>query len=216
MPSHVKRLFRKTLVLSLLAVALSRLSAGASFTPATPLNTPRKGHTATLLPNGNLLVTGGVGTNGNLAGVEMYQLATGAWINTNSMNIPRSYHTATMMPDGKVLIVGGSLSASTEIFDSRTGAWAGSGSMSVIRQYHAATLLNDGKVLIAGGQQGSAYASVEIYDPVAGTWTTTNSMGTPRSGFTATLLPNGQMGKWSLRDNVYKQAWGDLPSTVHQ
>ena len=65
-------------------------------------------HTATLLPNGKVLVAGGVVTAAILlASAELYDPATGTWTATGSLNTARYYHTATLLPNGKVLVAGG-------------------------------------------------------------------------------------------------------------
>ena len=69
----------------------------------------RFGHTATLLPNGEVLVVGGIGGNSTLDSdkVELYDPASGTWRVTGSLATGRYWHTATLLPDGKVLVAGG-------------------------------------------------------------------------------------------------------------
>ena len=69
--------------------------------------TARDFHTATLLPNGKVLVAGGANGSGFLASAELYDPATGTWSATGSLNTARYQHTATLLADGKVLVVGG-------------------------------------------------------------------------------------------------------------
>src|SRR5205085_334851 len=83
---------------------------------------PRYYHTATLLPDGKVLVTGGVGTAGGIgtASAELYDPATGTWRATTSLSAERLAHTATLLSDGKVLVVGGldhTALASAEVYD---------------------------------------------------------------------------------------------------
>ena len=75
------------------------------------LVTARYVHTATLLPNGQVLVAGGYGPDccTILASAELYDPATGAWTATGSMTTARVDHTATLLPNGQVLVAGGSL-----------------------------------------------------------------------------------------------------------
>jgi WD40 repeat protein len=172
-----------------------------SWSATGPMSTGRYGHTATLLPSGKVLVTGGYGTNGSLATTELYDPASGSWTLTGSLNTARNQHTATLLVNGKVLVAGGFGNASpfdlssAEIYDPATGLWTPTGSMAARRNYHTATLLANGMVLVAGGQNGFSgiLNTAEIYDPGAGSWTGTGSMNTVRDQHTATLLPNGKV-----------------------
>ena len=70
----------------------------------------RTGHTATLLPDGTVLVAGGQPCGKDdayLATAERYDPATGAWSAAGSMADPREGHTAALLSDGTVLVAGG-------------------------------------------------------------------------------------------------------------
>src|SRR5438477_12508515 len=69
------------------------------------LVTARYNHTATLLPNGKVLVAGRGGVN--RSETELYDPATGRWSNTGSLSVSRESHTATLLPSGKVLVAAG-------------------------------------------------------------------------------------------------------------
>jgi hypothetical protein len=161
----------------------------------------RYSHTATLLSNGQVLVSGGAGTAGaELASAELYDPTTGIFTATGSMSTGRAGHTAALLSNGKVLIVGGydssgTPSASAELFDPASGVFTPTGSMSTARQSHTATLLSNGRVLIAGGGNSTSgeLASAELYDPSTGTFSTTGSMTDPRYSHTATLLSSGRV-----------------------
>jgi hypothetical protein len=157
---------------------------------------PRNEYTATLLPNGKVLVVGGFNDYTTLATAEVYNPVTGTWSATGAMATARSAHTATLLPNGKVLVVGGRFgNATAELYDPATGTWSTTGSMASGRSAHTATLLPNGKVLVAGGEAGyySTQATAELYDPATGTWSATGSMTTARNSPTATLLPNGKV-----------------------
>jgi len=154
----------------------------------------------TLLPNGKVLVAGGINRVA-LASAELYDSASGTWAATGSLNIARHFHTATLLPNGKVLVAGGAdvrgnPLASAELYDPASGAWTTTGSLNTGRFLHTETLLPNGKVLVAGGENSTPpfSTSAELYDPASGTWTTTGSLNTARAyGDTATLLPNGKV-----------------------
>ena len=141
--------------------------------------TYQEAHTASLLANGKVLVTGGVveifgGQAGGydtatLADAELYDPATGTFTTTGKMTIPRLWHRATLLPDGTVLIAGGSdISAgiSAEIYDPSTETFTAAGNM-IGTHFggHTATLLPDGSVLIAGDCNETPTSCAELYKP---------------------------------------------------
>src|SRR5262249_51566897 len=110
------------------------------------LVTARWNHTATLLPNGQVLVAGG-----GLASAELYDPETRVWAAPGSMVAARCYLTATSLLNGEVVVAGGGVLASAELYDPASGSWTATGSMATGRSYHTATLLPNGQVLVAGG-----------------------------------------------------------------
>ena len=56
-----------------------------------------RGHKATLLADGRVLVTGGYTTYYNLYYSFIYNPTTNVWIDTDFMNYPRSDHTSTLL-----------------------------------------------------------------------------------------------------------------------
>jgi N-acetylneuraminic acid mutarotase len=163
--------------------------------------TGRDLHTATLLPNGQVLVAGG-SNGGVLASAELYDPATRVWTATGSLATARSGHTATLLSNGQVLVAGGMSTsgffASAELYDPATGTWAATGSMATARVWHTATLLPNGQVLVAGGLSSGYHRNhqtptAELYDPASGSWTATASLVPARDVHTATLLRNGRV-----------------------
>ncbi|HKB39383.1 MAG TPA: kelch repeat-containing protein [Gemmataceae bacterium] len=171
--------------------------ATGTWTLTGSMTTARVGHAATLLPSGQVLVSGGidVGRQIKLESAELYDPTTGSWTVTGSLNVARNLHTATLLPGGKVLVAGGAgRDASAELYDPATGTWTLTGSMTNARVEHTATLLASGKVLVVGGSRlGSSAELAELYDPETETWSITDSNITARAGHTATLLSSGEV-----------------------
>lgn len=163
------------------------------------MTTQRAAHTATLLPDGKVLVAGGfAGDENSLASAEVFNPATSTFASAGNMNAPRSGHTATLLPNGKVLIAGGyngSYLASAELYDPTTRTFTPTGRMVTARSGHVAMLLRNGKVLLAGGTGvgWTFLADAELYDPATNTFTATGSMTVARESHTATLLANGKV-----------------------
>jgi hypothetical protein len=171
-------------------------AASGTWSAIASLNTARFDDTATLLPNGTVLVAGGVDDNVTLAESELYNPTRGTSTATGSMNVARAGQSATLLPDGKVLAAGGaSTPSSAELYNPATGTWAATGNLHTNRGGQSATLLPDGHVLMAGGttSSGSPVASAELYNPATGTRTATGSMSVARDSQDATLLPGGDV-----------------------
>jgi N-acetylneuraminic acid mutarotase len=162
------------------------------------------GHTASLLPNGKVLVVGGFNSSA-LTQALLYDPVTGTWTSaTGSLTIYYlSGHTATLLGNGKILVAGGyvnmdSTTKSGELYDPVTGTWTLTDPLIQARQGHRAILLGDGRVLVVGGYYrgsvgGPAVTTFEFYDPVGGTWSPTAPLTNHLGYHTATLLPNGKV-----------------------
>src|SRR3972149_5875744 len=73
-------------------------SAANLFSATGSLGTARDQHTATLLPNGKVLVTGGLGDGGVLYSAEVYDPATGSFSATGSLGVGPDEHKAAPPP----------------------------------------------------------------------------------------------------------------------
>lgn len=164
--------------------------------------------TATLLPGGTILYTGGQlaglssGAASGSSNAEIYNPVALSSTPTGNLTIPRCGETATLLHNGKVLFAGGQTfgggTATAELYDPIAGTFFSTGSMSIARFGHTATLLSNGTVLIVGGENCNsgctAYSTAELYDPGSGTFSlTANGMSTAYTGASAVLLSTGQV-----------------------
>ena len=159
----------------------------------------RRDHTATLLSDGKVLVSGGQ-NSAALASAEVYTPSSGTWRAAGTLAAPRYSHAAARLPNGSVLVSGGYNStngylAAAELYNPASNTWSATGPMLSPRYIHTATPLPDGKVLVTGGyNSASGYlATAEVYSPASGTWSATGAMSTLRGYHTATLLNNGKV-----------------------
>ena len=155
---------------------------------ATPVLETRAFHTATLLPDGTVLIAGGIVdfAGDSTSSAEIFDPVAGTFSSTGPMTASRAGHTATLLGDGTVLITGGITGVTgtwtaldtAEIYDPATRTFAAtSGAMTAFRWQHTATLLNDGTVLLAGGFDGTATWTLAPFGKAAGdtgSWTPTS------------------------------------------
>lgn len=77
------------------------------WSPTSAMNVSRSGHTATLLPDGRVLIAGGISNGKTLSTCEIYDPKIGTWSATASLNTDRAAHQAVLLGNGAVLITGG-------------------------------------------------------------------------------------------------------------
>ena len=135
----------------------------------------RMDHTATLLADGRVVITGGRGIPTDYyQQTEVYDTATHVFTSAPDMLTARAQHTATLLSDGVHILIVGGLEGTTVKNDvelwSVTATHA-AGTLSQSRYAHAAALLGDGRVIIGGGMidapagsNPTVTASVEVYD----------------------------------------------------
>jgi hypothetical protein len=161
------------------AASLSNPQVGSITPISAQLLYARAWHTATLLPDGSVLVLGGIGSDGTVVSATERLSADGTafGVITTAGLTSRAYHTATLLTDGRVLIVGGTGAdgktlGSIQIWDFSTGLSSTLPvALSTPRSKHTATLLPDGTVLIWGGVDayGVSIPYGEIIDPSSAT-----------------------------------------------
>lgn len=148
---------------------------------------PRVNHTATLLPNGKVLIAGGqTDAAGNvLTSCALYEpsaapFGLGSFSPCGAggaMQMGRAAHTATLLHNGRVFVVGGyrgpgsGFAPTTELYDFNTDTWLSGPAVSA-RAYHTAVQMGNQRVLISGGfnrvnllENQGILSTNEIYDP---------------------------------------------------
>ena len=183
------------------------------------MHIPRKNHTSTLLPDGSVLVTGGItrvdelderGATQLLAEAERY-LVDGikSWTKAGKMSSMRTGHTASLLTNGKVLIVGGATVNSatdkqdqkelkhlhlTEMYDYKTNTWTESPPMKVARWEHTSTALPSGDILVVGGENSEGLlSSTELFDVENNEWVVLDNLSYPRARHVAVLLSSNKV-----------------------
>ena len=192
------------LLLACTSSSSSSARPAGKVTEAAPMADARADHTATLLPDGRVLLAGGMVENGVfLASLEAYEPASGHFRALGNMQSPRVGHTATLLPDGKVLLAGGlagtggeglkeGVTASAELFDPATNAVAAAGPLTTHRAEHEALLLPGGAPILLGGNDGErVLSSVERYEPKSRRFVAAGALGAPRMSLAAVVLDDG-------------------------
>ena len=179
--------------------------ATGAFEATGTMNRYRRLHRSTELPNGKILITGGLGgdnptANGLPTAAEIYNPATEMFtLTSHPLNVGRRSHQAILLRTGKVLIVGGNgtggnLLSSAELYDPVEDTFTLTGSMATARA-PLLTMLPDGKVLVSNGSDasGNPIGAAEIYDPATGLFTSAGNELVARDGNRTTRLPGGKI-----------------------
>jgi hypothetical protein len=180
-------------------VLLPSTNPALVFDPIREIFLPTAGNsvlsTATLLPSGKVLLTGGWQSGldpdfdfvPKLFRAELFDERSLTFVPTKDMNLARVLHTVTLLPDGTALVVGGQSDSCTpfpfscyvlgslakaEVYNPLLETFSETGDLVLRREWHQATLLNDGRVLVTGGNVSrgigaweGSTSSAEIYTP---------------------------------------------------
>jgi RHS repeat-associated protein len=189
-------------VLGIGLIAGNRLQA-AQNPDIGPASMALSSSTVTPLPDGTVLVLGGMNGDGHVQATAMVRNPATASASSlpTSLIYARAGHTATVLPDGTVLVLGGigpdgKVVSTSEIFDPVTKSFhAISSGAPTPRAFHTATLLTDGRLLIAGGvsQNGQILQSGELWDFRQKRQSVVIPWPTARRNHSATLLANGDV-----------------------
>lgn len=191
-----------------------------TWTRGPDMSIPRAGHQAILLPDGRVLLCGGISWY-TLLTIKIPTIATQTEIyNPNvtpptltqgpSMSTGHAIFTSVEIAAGTYLIAGGvnalsltnqgTPTAVAEIYTANagTGTWSSAGSMSKARGLHAVFGLGGGKYLHVGGADGqitnpNSLSSTEIYDVTSNSWSSGPTLTMSRSGFGFFEAPTGQI-----------------------
>jgi hypothetical protein len=209
---------------------LASAPAGACST----LISARAGHTATLLENGKVLITGGYQPGAPdstyLATTEIYDPQTGSVTQGPPLKVPRARHTATHIPGTKLTIIAGGEGSPIgkaagalivgEIYDEGANAFTDTRAMAEGRTRHTALVplaLANAKptaVFISGGldANGKALSSIEFFDATQAD--KGFQLPPPEAGFT--ISPGrGEMAGVGIPGGVVMfGGWGGLPSAA--
>jgi len=171
---------------------------------AKALQTPAllDGQTSTTLPDGGLLLIGGMENHQPSRSMKVFNPRTGNSKSLPEMAQARAWHTATVLPDGRVFVFGGVgnnqrvLSAGL-VVDPVSGKSVGvvDKSTLIARAYHTANLLTDGRVLISGGasQDGKLISNAQIWDYRSETAASAGMLSVSREKHSATLITDGNV-----------------------
>jgi Galactose oxidase, central domain/Kelch motif len=194
--------------------------------PATGLPVSR--HTSTLLPNGKVLIVGGVdSSNQPIRKTWLFDSATNTFSAGPDTNARHGGHTATKLSNGNIVVAGGDCaygaitcySGSTELYNSVANSFTSLAPMPIPVKHAAAALLSGDKILVAGGASATVVSDAQVYDAATNTWRVlTTTLAGPRLYHTATTLNDGRVlivggysaqagtgGRWNSTD-IYNPA----------
>jgi hypothetical protein len=161
--------------------------------------TERYLHSATLLQDGKVLITGGVSNTGYLSSAYLFDPDFNSFTATGNDILRRGYQTSTLLPNGNVLVAGGlddtGILRTTSIYQPATGTFVPGPNLPTDVAFHTATPLGNGDVLFAGGFSNvGTTGQGAVYHADTNTFTlTANPLSEPRYLHVAVPLPGGRV-----------------------
>lgn len=150
---------------------------------------PRAQHSATLLPDGRVLIAGGETSRWlAISSAELYDPQTSSFVSTGGMSTISGPNSAFLLPDGTVAVFG---TSTAEVYDPATGQFSLATNFPYYREMFATTVLPDGNILISGGRtkdQQTTYISSWVYDWRTRTLVAAGNLLRARSSHVAVLL----------------------------
>jgi len=183
----------------------------------------RSSHETVLLPDGDVLVIGGMTSTGPSQTTERFDSETGSWEPGPTMNVARVGHTATLLQDGTILVTGGETGSgvthTAELVDASTGSCVLVNDMYFARSGHSAVRLQSGDVLVTGGTDwiSGVLSQAEIYRRTTHEFEPAGSMNQARLFLSLSVLEDGRVlaagGDSQVSSEVYdpqSNSWGGV------
>jgi hypothetical protein len=153
------------------------------------MNVCRIAHGATTLPDGRVMVAGGLeckereGCGSPSRSVEVYNATSDVWTIVAPLTFARAFHGLVALSDGTVLAAGGQSDnnespwkhgRTAELYNPTTAAWTRVADMLEVRSGTSLAALPNGKVLVAGGGGDPKRPlwgnTAELYNPKTDEW----------------------------------------------
>lgn len=180
-----------------------------AWTTTGALATPRYRHVSARLPNGDVLVAGGlvpdpIATEVATRTAEIYSATLGAWATAEPMLHPRAWGSVTTLTGGDLLVTGGfdqvfegqTILGSAEIYSVASGHWTATpGTLLTPRAGHNTMALGDGTVLVAAGfdNTGIHFTEAELFTESTGMFTPAGNINNTRYFQAGVTLPDGRV-----------------------
>ena len=182
--------------------AVQRVSGSAAWATLPDMAEKRSGAVAVALPDGRLLVAGGLAGQTCHASVEVLAAACSGWVAVAAMSALLVFATAGLLPSGRVIVAGGRSAtdnalalASVEQWDPVEDRWSVLPPMLHARTEAAGVLLADGRFAVMGviGADGTVRRDREVFDPATGMWEPLPGMAASRASHAVAAVPGGMV-----------------------